>query len=298
MAAFRGWVSSFRLPTLLLSLGAASLVFYLAKHEGRLNVGVFVLYLLTVVLLQVLSNLANDLGDAAHGADRQRVGPRRGIHEGLLDASALRRGARVVAALAFLSGVAAIFLSPVSRVGKGALLLLGLAALWAAQAYTQGRRPYGYRGLGDPAVFVFFGLLAVGGGFWLVTGQLKAVHFLIGAAYGLLNVAVLNLNNLRDIDTDRAGGKRTLATFLGRRRTIVYHLLLFVGAIALHAWWGWEVYHHKKQFYSLFYGLIFFYHWGFVAQARTPARLIFMLKQLLLSIFIYAHVVGLSLFIR
>lgn len=298
MAGLRGWISSLRLPTLLLSLGAASLVYYLARYEGRFDAWGFVGYALTIVLLQVLSNLANDLGDADHGADMERVGPRRGIHEGLLTPHQLKRGVQVVAGLAFVVGTLTVMISPVPWSGKGILLALGIAAIWAAQAYTRGRRPYGYRGLGDVAVFIFFGILAVAGGFYLVTGIFRPVHLWIAAAYGLLNVAVLNLNNLRDIETDRASGKRTLATMLGRRGTIAYHLFLFAAAIALHAVWGTEIYHHKRQFYSLFYGLIFFYHWGFVVKACTPQRMVFMLKQLLLSVFIYAHVVGLSLFIQ
>ncbi len=292
------WISTFRLPTLLLALGAASLVGYLAVHAQQWHVPAWIAYTITILALQILSNVANDYGDLRHGADVHRIGPRRAIHKQQISVRDLRKGMNWWTGIALAAGSMAIVLSPTSWIIKGGLWAAGLASLWAARAYTATAQPYGYRGLGDLAVFVFFGPMAIGAGFWLVTGHFEAIHWIIGAAYGLLSTAVLNLNNLRDIPTDRVSGKHTLATRLGRQGTIIYHGMLLIGALLLHLWWGNYVYHSQRQYYALFYGVIFFYHWGFVARARTPQRLTFMLKQLVLTAFAYAHVIGLSLWVK
>ncbi|MCP1315228.1 1,4-dihydroxy-2-naphthoate octaprenyltransferase, partial [Halomonas sp. 707D7] len=209
----------------------------LAAYMGSFNGGILLLTLLTAISLQVLSNLANDYGDAVSGADdAARIGPTRAVASGLLSPKAMRRGMGVTAGAAALFGL--WLLLAAFGLQWGPLLifvLLGAASLLAAITYTVGlgTTPYGYRGLGDVAVFVFFGLLGVLGTYYLHTQALSGLALLPAAVCGLLCTAVLNVNNVRDIESDARNGKITLAVKLGRRRAIAYHWTLLAAALAL-----------------------------------------------------------------
>jgi len=193
--------------------------------------------LLTAIALQVLSNLANDYGDATSGADDySRIGPARAVSSGLITPRAMRIGMALTAAGAALSGLLLLLATFGNQWGHIVLfLLLGAAALLAAVTYTVGLggKPYGYRGLGDIAVFLFFGLLGVLGTYYLHTHQLSWLPLLPAAACGLLATAVLNVNNVRDIDSDARTGKITLAVRLGRANAIKYHWALLGTALLL-----------------------------------------------------------------
>jgi 1,4-dihydroxy-2-naphthoate octaprenyltransferase len=190
--------------------------------------------LAVALLLQIASNLANDLFDFRSGADtEERLGPPRAAAMGLLSERELASGMAVVVGLAGLVGLYLV------SVGGLPILLLGGAAIVSAFAYTGGPWPYGYHGLGEVFVFAFFGLVAVAGTTYLQTGTLEAVAVIAGVAVGSLITAILVINNLRDIDTDRRAGKNTLAVKLGPRVTMAeYDVLLgvaFVIPIALAA---------------------------------------------------------------
>lgn len=199
----------------------------LAAARGLFSAGPFALALLTAAMLQITSNLANDLGDALKGTDdAQRLGPKRAVAMGWISASQMKLGVGVAAALSMAFGLALVFSS-----GFEALpfIALGGGAVLAALFYTLGRSPYGYAGLGDLAVFVFFGLVGVEGAYTLISGEWRPEALVPGAGVGLLATGVLNINNIRDQNGDRAHGKRTLAVRLGDRMARRYH----VGLIGL-----------------------------------------------------------------
>jgi len=183
--------------------------------------------LLVSLALQVGVNYANDYSDGVRGTDEVRVGPVRLVGSGLASASAVKK-----AALAAF-GVAAVAGLGLAVVTTWWLLVVGVAAILAAWGYTGGPRPYGYMGLGEVFVFVFFGLVATTGSMYVVAEQITALGWLAGCAAGCLACALLVVNNLRDIPTDREVGKNTLAVRLGDRTTRWFYVFLIAAAKAL-----------------------------------------------------------------
>lgn len=227
------WISAFRLRTLPLAVSSimvgCALSFQFAYLNGWENYTPNITYLalLSAVLLQVLSNLANDLGDHQHGTDNaDRVGPQRAVQSGAISPAAMRRAMLICGALAFVSGVALITVALGFTYTTLGFLALGLLAIGAAVKYTFGKNPYGYAGLGDVSVFLFFGIVGVCGTFYLHTRTFEWPLLLPAAAFGLFSAGVLNVNNMRDINNDRVSGKRTLVVRIGGGAAKVYHLLL------------------------------------------------------------------------
>ncbi len=217
----RAWVLAVRLPTLPAAVGPVLVGLGVALGEGVMRPLVAVATLAIAVLLQVAANLANDLFDYRSGADApNRVGPPRAAAQGLLSEQELGVGIPVVLALAGLVGLYLV------AVGGPLILLLGLLAMASALAYTGGPWPYGYHGLGELFVFIFFGLVAVAGTTYLQTGRLEPLAVAAAIPMGSLVTAILVVNNLRDIETDRHAGKHTLAVRLGRRSTGVEYAVL------------------------------------------------------------------------
>ena len=236
MAKLITWIRAARLRTLLLSFSGVLLGGFLSIHTGPSTGSGTWLYLtfcaLTAVLLQVLSNLANDYGDYKKGTDSaKRVGPQREMQSGTITEKQMKRGLGVTAGLCLIAGALLIFVF--ARLSWQELFVfaaLGLGAVLAALLYTLGKRPYGYRGLGDLYCFLFFGWAAVAGTFYLATKQLDFSVLLPASAMGFLSNAVLNINNMRDIENDRASGKNSLVVKIGSKKAFVYHCLLIVGA--------------------------------------------------------------------
>ena len=222
--------------TLLLSLSGVLLGGLLAINAGPSTGSVTWLCLLfcalTAVLLQVLSNLANDYGDFKKGTDgARRVGPQRAMQSGGITEKEMRSGLAVVSALCLLFGGLLIFvLARLSWQALAVFAALGVAAVLAAMLYTLGRHPYGYRGLGDLYCFLFFGWAAVAGTYYLVSKDLDFSILLPASAMGFLSNAVLNINNMRDYENDKASGKNSLVVKLGQKNAFVYHCALIVGA--------------------------------------------------------------------
>jgi len=196
---------------------------------------VVILAVLTTILLQVLSNLANDYGDWMKGTDNQdRVGPERAVQSGEITHEQMKKAVIIFASLSLLSGVWLLYVAFGDELATALVFfVLGLAAILAAIKYVVGKRAYGYSGLGDLFVFIFFGLVGVFGSYYLNTKDLNSWILLPAVALGFLSTGVLNLNNMRDIDNDIRSGKHTLAAKLGYRKARVYHLFLIVTAIFL-----------------------------------------------------------------
>jgi 1,4-dihydroxy-2-naphthoate octaprenyltransferase len=180
------------------------------------------------LFLQILSNLANDYGDSKSGVDnKHRLGPSRTVQSGEISAPQMKRAVILIAGLSLASGLILIFVVAGLPLSTSIIfLILGLAAVAAAIKYTVGKKPYGYAGLGDLFVFLFFGLLGVCGTYYLATSHWDASILLPASAMGMLSAGVLNLNNMRDAASDKQYGKNTVAVKIGARASLIYHTLL------------------------------------------------------------------------
>ena len=195
---------------------------------------VALLCVLTAILLQILSNLANDYGDSQHGADHaQREGPARAVQSGAISEKTMLAAMAITALLAAISGLALLWFAFGSDARGFFLLfvLIGALAIIAAVAYTAGLRPYGYAGLGDFSVLIFFGWIGVMGTYFLHTHRFDWAIILPATCSGLLAVAVLNVNNIRDIESDRLAGKQTIPVRIGPKKARAYHWVLLVTAV-------------------------------------------------------------------
>ena len=218
------------LPLALASIFTGSALGYWANPQG-FNSPVMAFCLLTTILLQVLSNFANDYGDHQKGSDTEdRIGPLRGIQKGAISAQELKWGLIFMVIASFLSGSFLISIAYENLSDLLAFAGLGILAIIAAITYTVGAKPYGYMGLGDISVLMFFGLLGVGGTYYLQTHSIDGYIILPAIGSGLLASAVLNINNLRDIEQDAQAGKNTLAVRLGSHKGRVYHCILLTVA--------------------------------------------------------------------
>lgn len=226
------WLSTARPKTLPLALASILVGSALAANVGQFDWITTLLALITTILLQVLSNFANDYGDHLKGSDTaERIGPRRAIQNGAISANQLKTALYWVGGAAVLSGGLLVAYSYQTAQDLFVFLGLGGLAVLAAITYTVGKKPYGYLGLGDISVLLFFGLLAVQGTFYLQAHRLPSITFLPAIACGLLAVAVLNINNLRDIEQDRQAGKNTLIVRIGSKNGRIYHLALLFFAM-------------------------------------------------------------------
>lgn len=226
-APWAAWLTAARPATLTASLAPVLVGTAAAAAEGFRPL-VFAATLAAALLIQVGTNLANDVADFQRGADTaDRLGPPRATQSGLLSPGQVGAGA----VLCF-AGAAALGLY-LTAVGGWPILVIGIASMAAGVAYTVGPWPLGYHGLGDPLVFVFFGLVFVAGTYYLQAGDLSALALATAVPVGLMVTAILVVNNLRDIETDRRAGKRTLAVRLGDGATRWQYALLVLGAYAL-----------------------------------------------------------------
>ena len=231
MAKLNIWIKSFRLRTLPLALSATFLGSFLAYDHGTFIWQVLIFGILTTLFLQILSNLANDYGDAVKGTDNEnRLGPLRITQAGLVTHLQMRRMIALFIGLSLISGSLLIYYG---LGDNGSLLyflffLFGFTAIFAAIKYTIGKKPYGYVGFGDIMVFIYFGILGVAGTYFLHTQTFHLSILMPASAIGLFSVGVLNLNNLRDRDNDRDNGKMTLVVRMGLSWAKVYHVLLLL----------------------------------------------------------------------
>lgn len=273
--SLRIWVDAARPKTLPLALVSILTGSVLAFSVGSWSWPVTGLALLTATLLQILSNLANDYGDALKGTDNeQRLGPMRAIQSGAVSLADMKQAMIINVLLTIVSGLALVFYALDSVRSIAAFLALGVLAILAAIAYTVGNKPYGYVGLGDVSVFIFFGLLGVSGSYFLHTGQIEWRLLLPSLGCGLLAVSVLNINNMRDIENDALCGKRTVVVRLGQQRAKIYHLLLLVGALCAFA--SYLLLQDRSAWLSvpfLFSLIVLFEHGQAVYRASQPVQM-------------------------
>ncbi len=223
------WLQAARLRTLPLSIAGILAGTAMAIKLGRFDLTLFILTLATTLAYQITSNFANDYGDGVKGTDNEkRIGPQRVLQSGRLSRATLKKGVISAAGISGLLTLATLLRAFGTTQIVYLLLFLGLGgfAIWAAIKYTVGSDAYGYRGQGDLFVFLFFGLLSVLGTFFLYAQTVFPEVVLIGICIGCLSVAVLNLNNLRDMASDRESGKNTLIVRIGFRNGIRYHVFL------------------------------------------------------------------------
>lgn len=234
MGTLKSWISAARLRTLPLSISGIIVGTTIAVQQGYFNLVIFSLALGTTLGLQILSNLANDYGDGVKGTDNaDRVGPARAIQSGLITQKEMKQGIWATAVATFILAVLLIYAAFGSENFLYAIIffVLGLAAIVAAIKYTVGDSAYGYRGLGDLFVFIFFGLVAVYGSYFLYAHDLNWLVILPACSIGLLSAGVLNLNNMRDRESDAKAGKNTLVVKIGEKAAKNYHYFLITSAV-------------------------------------------------------------------
>jgi 1,4-dihydroxy-2-naphthoate octaprenyltransferase len=225
----RAWIYAFRLRTLPLALSSIFLASFIAAYSGTFRWEVLILAAITTVLLQVLSNLANDYGDSIHGADSsERQGPKRAVQSGIISTGEMKRAMVLFSLLAFISGLVLLYVALSSWLLFMVFLCIGLIAIAAAITYTSGKRPYGYIGLGDISVFLFFGLTGVVGTYFLHSLSFDPLILLPATSLGLFSTCVLNINNIRDIASDEMAGKKSIPVRIGFRAAVIYNWSLIL----------------------------------------------------------------------
>ncbi|MFK7775713.1 MAG: 1,4-dihydroxy-2-naphthoate polyprenyltransferase [Saprospiraceae bacterium] len=291
----KAWLSAFRLRTLPLALASIAMGTFLAASFELMQPKIFLLSALTTIFLQILSNLANDYGDSIHGADsKDRKGPQRAVQSGEISSKAMFRAMVIFALLSLVSGVWLLFEAIDSWQTFGLFLALGILAIIASITYTAGSNPYGYMGLGDISVLIFFGWVAVLGTFYLHTQFINWWIILPATSCGLFATAVLNLNNIRDIESDKLAGKNSLPVRMGKANAIKYHwFLLIAGILCAVIYVG---FHFQSAFQFLFLIVLplLFINGKAVYEKKEAAELDPYLKQMALTTLLFVITFGIG----
>ncbi len=261
------------------------------------NYLIFVLAILTTISLQVLSNFANDYGDGVKGTDNNdRVGPERAIQSGAISPKQMLNAIIITGVITLLIASLLIYVS-FGKEDFGYSMLffvLGLASIAAAIKYTMGKNAYGYSGLGDVFVFLFFGLLSVCGSYFLYVKQLNIALFHPAFSVGLLSAGVLNLNNMRDRASDEKANKNTLVVKIGNEYAKYYHYSLLIGSFIFALWFTIIRYYSPFQILWIIAFIPIFKHLFTVYKNKNPKELDPELKKLALSTFLFAILFGLG----
>jgi 1,4-dihydroxy-2-naphthoate polyprenyltransferase len=300
MSKIKIWIKAFRLRTLPLALSSVMMGSFLAFAQGYFRWHIFLLATLTTLFLQILSNLANDYGDAIHGTDSEkRIGPQRITQSGLVTKKQMQIMIVLFMFLALLSGSLLIFTGLSQTSWKTILIffILGLSAIYAAITYTIGKNPYGYIGLGDVFVFVYFGVVGVAGTCYLHVHAFDPWILLPASAIGLLSAGVLNLNNMRDIENDSLSGKKTLVVHIGSKAAKIYHLVLVSLSVVSSLIYTIIQFNSVYQFLFILTCPLFALNIIVVMKNTDPLELNRELKMLAFSTFVFSLTFGLGLVI-
>ncbi|TCK69033.1 1,4-dihydroxy-2-naphthoate prenyltransferase [Winogradskyella wandonensis] len=295
MSKIKPWLSAMRLRTLPLSVSGIIIGTCLAAYNGRFNIFVFLLAIATTVSLQILSNLANDYGDGVKGTDNEdRVGPKRAIQSGEISPEqmfdAIKKNILIV--IGFTMSLAYVAFGHQYFLYALLIIVLGALSIFAAVTYTMGDSPYGYRALGDVFVFIFFGFVSVLGTYLLNIKGIDHIVFLPATALGLLSVAVLNLNNMRDREEDAKVGKITLAVKLGKIGSKNYHYFLIIGAMIAALLFTILYYVEPYNFLVLLSFIPLILHVLKIKKATTSSDYDSQLKVLALTTFMFSVLLG------
>ncbi len=291
----KAWLSAFRLRTLPLALASIAMGTFLAASFELMQPKIFLLSALTTIFLQILSNLANDYGDSIHGADsKDRKGPQRAVQSGKISSNAMFQAMVIFALLSLVSGVWLLYEAIDSWQTFGLFLALGILAIIASITYTAGSNPYGYMGLGDISVLIFFGWVAVLGTFYLHTQFINWWIILPATSCGLFATAVLNLNNIRDIESDKLAGKNSLPVRMGKDNAIKYHWFLLVAGILCAVIYVGFHFESASQFLFLIVLPLLFINGKAVYKKKEAAELDPYLKQMALTTLLFVITFGIG----
>lgn len=294
------WIQAARLRTLPLSLSGIILGACLATKYDSFDLWIFVFSILTTIGFQVLSNFANDYGDGVKGTDNEnRIGPERALQSGVITPKQMLRGIYSTVALTLAVALVLIYVAfGVENFGFSVLFFfLGLASIAAAIKYTMGKNAYGYSGLGDIFVFVFFGLLSVVGSLFLYTKTVEINTFLPAFSIGFLSAAVLNLNNMRDRASDILSNKNTLVVKMGAEKAKQYHYSLLILAFVAALVYVVSDYHSPIQLLFLIAFVPIALHFARVVKNKEAGKLDPELKVVALSTFLFSVLFGLGQFL-
>ncbi len=300
MADIRSWVSAARLRTLPLSISGIIVGTTIAAEEGNFNIVVFSLALGTTLGFQILSNFANDYGDGVKGTDNEsRIGPARAIQSGLITTHEMKLGIIITAAATLVIALLLIYTAFGNENFLYAIIffLLGIGAIIAAIKYTVGIKAYGYMGLGDLFVFLFFGLVAVLGSYFLYALKINWYVLLPAASIGLLSAGVLNLNNMRDRESDTTAGKNTLVVKLGQKNAKSYHFFLIIGSVLFLVIYSALTAEEWNDFLYVLGFIPLIMHLNRVERNESPVLLDPELKVLALTTFAISLLFGIGLII-
>ncbi|APG64929.1 1,4-dihydroxy-2-naphthoate octaprenyltransferase [Tenacibaculum todarodis] len=294
----KNYIKAARLRTLPLSVSGIITGAFLANFltSGEKNYAIFFLAILTTIGFQVLSNFANDYGDGIKGTDDNREGEVRMVSSGAITPKQMKRAMVVTAVLSLFVALLLIFVSfGKENFGYSVLFfVLGIASIVAAIKYTVGNSAYGYSGFGDVFVFIFFGVVATVGTYFLYTKQLNYEIFLPAISVGLLSTAVLNLNNMRDRINDAKVGKNTLVVKIGSQKAKTYHYFLIVGALVSAVIYTFLNYKSPLQFLFLIAFIPLILNMITVGKNIIHSELDSELKKVALSTFLFAILFGLG----
>ena len=285
----KNWIQAARIETLPLSISGIILGSFYAFYSYSFDNTIFILSILTAISFQILSNFANDYGDGILGTDKERIGPKRVIASGKISIMELRRGILINIFISITLSYSLIKYSFESNYLLIVIFLfLSISSILAAIKYTMGRNPYGYYGFGDIFVFIFFGLLSVFGSYFLQTKFINYEIFILGSIIGSLCIGVLNLNNIRDIENDSKMNKKTIPTRIGFRNSRFYHIFLIIFSVLLIMIFTTK-FKTSSNYIFIILGIIpLVFHLLKVSQAKNPIEFAPLLKQLVISTFIFS----------
>lgn len=286
------WIQAARLRTLPLSISGIIIGSFIARWQllsegNKWDWQIFALAMLVTTLYQILSNFANDYGDGVKGTDRLRTenAEIRMVASGKISAQKMKSAVIITAGLSLLATIALLYKAFIPSYLPEFFIFLGLGVLciWAAIGYTIGKNPYGYMGLGDVMVFIFFGIVSVGGSYFLFTKTWSWDILLPASAVGMLSTAVLNLNNMRDMESDHLSGKKTFALRIGFRNAMIYQIVLMqLPLIFILIFLMMNNLHTKKGYYPFIVMIMFFPMTALrrkIMQTKDPKELDPFLKQ-------------------
>ena len=291
------WIQAARLRTLPLSVSGIIVGSFYAMSQAMFNWKIIIFALSTTLGLQILSNFANDYGDGIKGTDNEnRVGPKRAIQSGVITPEAMKRALVITSILTLISAILLIYVAFKDHNLGFSLFYLGLGILAIASAirYTVGNSAYGYRGYGDLFVFLFFGLVSTLGIYFMFAKEMDWFLLLPATAIGFLSVAVLNLNNMRDEESDRKSNKNTLVVKMGSANAKVYHYFLVISAMVLMLEFSYFKEFNIDQYIFVLAYIPLIKHLVTVYKNKNPKELDPELKKVALSTFVLSILLSLS----